>query len=137
VTKRTDLRDSRVYRDDQYRWGNSRRRRNDRETIAEGLTDTTDPREHTMPGTDVFDHDDTKHLYELLVEQDGQERYPFIIDAETRTESGLSRSVGSATKLLAEHPEFDRVKVYHTYPSPGPQRRYAGVVTRDNGFSTP
>lgn len=43
MTKRTDLRDPRVWPEDQDRWGNARRRRNDRETIVEGLSDTADP----------------------------------------------------------------------------------------------
>jgi proteasome lid subunit RPN8/RPN11 len=35
-----------------------------------------------------------------------------------------------AEKYLMEHPEEDAIGVYHTYPSPGPHRRFVREVRR-------
>lgn len=40
-------------------------------------------------------------------------------------------AVHRANEVLAEHLEESCVRLYHTYPSPGPMRRYVGIVKRD------
>ena len=47
----------------------------------------------------------------------------------------LERSaVGNAMHMMSEGQPFDgesHVRLYHTYPSPGPVRRYVGRITAD------
>lgn len=63
----------------------------------------------------------TKHEFEIEVENRG------MIFAGNRE----STAINNAQEALAEHLEIDCVRMYHTYPSPGPVRRYVGIVKRD------
>jgi hypothetical protein len=45
-----------------------------------------------------------------------------------------STAVKKAAAMLAKGGEFageKHVRLYHTYPSPGPQRRYVGIIRPD------
>jgi hypothetical protein len=63
-----------------------------------------------------------KHEYEIQASQTGG--MVFVGNRE-------STAVHQANEVLAEHLEFDSVRLYHTYPSPGPVRRYVGIIKRD------
>jgi hypothetical protein len=75
--------------------------------------------------------DKTEHRYEVEARhEDG--RASLMIEAATGKRAGaLERSaLGYAATLLAEHPEVTSVGIYHTYPSPGPVRRFVTEVKR-------
>lgn len=46
-------------------------------------------------------------------------------------------AIEQARQILREYPDERYVKVYHSYPSPGPQRRYVGTVARDGVLRRP
>jgi hypothetical protein len=67
-----------------------------------------------------------KHEYEVQKGSDDAGRYGMVF-AGNREATAVRRAVEILGKFAAE----DHLKLYHTYPSPGPQRRYVGRVTRD------
>jgi hypothetical protein len=78
-----------------------------------------------------------KHVYELLpvIERDGElttQGSDFIWSAESKNAEVAERAaVDDAVQMMDNDVSINRVKLYHSHPSPGPQRRYVGVVTRD------
>jgi hypothetical protein len=43
-------------------------------------------------------------------------------------------AVYEAEKIMTDRPEVERVNVYHSHPSPGPQRRYIGFLDRGSNL---
>lgn len=66
-----------------------------------------------------------KHEYEI--EMAVGERCGGMVFAGNRESTAVQR----ANEVLAEHLEATCVRLYHSYPSPGPMRRYVGIVKRD------
>ena len=67
-----------------------------------------------------------KHEYEVQRGSDDACRYGLVF-AGNREETALKRAVEIMGRYITE----DHLKLYHTYPSPGPVRRYVGRITRD------
>jgi hypothetical protein len=70
--------------------------------------------------TDYHQRNPAKHEYEI--EHAGA--HIFVGNRE-RT------AVRKGAELLSGRRGDDHVRLYHTYPSPGPVRRYVGLVTAD------
>lgn len=70
----------------------------------------------------------SKHTYELLA--DGTSRFT-IVGEYASERAGERESVKAALVLMEDNASVQRVSVYHSHPSPGPSRRYVGVVQRD------
>lgn len=60
-----------------------------------------------------------KHEFEADFDETGGPLF-FVGNRETT-------AVGKVAELLVEYGK-DRARLYHTYPSPGPVRRYVGTV---------
>ena len=46
-------------------------------------------------------------------------------------------AIAGAVAILSGHPDEKSVRLYHSYPSPGPLRRYVGTVDRDGNLRRP
>jgi hypothetical protein len=74
-----------------------------------------------------------KHVYELLpvIERDGElttQGSDFIWSAESKNAEVAERAaVDDAVQMMDNDVSINRVKLYHSHPSPGPQRRYVRV----------
>lgn len=66
----------------------------------------------------------SKHEYEI---QRGSSQTGGMVFVGNREVTAVHR----ANEVLAEHLEEDCVRLYHNYPSPGPMRRYVGIIKRD------
>jgi hypothetical protein len=89
----------------------------------------------TAAPTRAPERDWTKHRYELVPIVDNQHRYPHIVVGDyVRTATGEHRAIMLAGALMADHDQVERMHVYHSHPSPGPMRRYAGRILRDEAF---
>lgn len=71
--------------------------------------------------TKLHERNPLKHEYEI--QMDGGP----IVFAGNREDTAVHK----ANEALADHLEADYVRLYHTYPSPGPMRRYVGIIKRD------
>lgn len=68
-----------------------------------------------------------KHEYELQrVQQDELADAHGMMFVGNREATAIARAVA----ILAKYDE-EYLKLYHSYPSPGPARRYVGRITRD------
>jgi hypothetical protein len=73
----------------------------------------------------------TLHEYNIVPMVGATHEYPYRYVGQWKREStGLARAVGAAIRLMGERPDVDQVRIYHSYPSPGPVRRYVGAVNR-------
>jgi hypothetical protein len=66
----------------------------------------------------------TKHEYEIQRGSSHLGAHIFVGNVE-------KTAVAAATALLQTNPDQDHFRLYHTYPSPGPLRRYVGVIKAD------
>lgn len=65
-----------------------------------------------------------KHEYEIQRGSSHSGGMVFVGNTE-------STAIHNAVEALGEHLDEDCFRLYHTYPSPGPVRRYVGIVKRD------
>lgn len=68
----------------------------------------------------------TRHEYEVQRGSDDACRFGMVFAGNAEA-TALRR----AKEILDEFTDEDHLKLYHSYPSPGPQRRYVGRVDRD------
>jgi hypothetical protein len=52
--------------------------------------------------------------------------------AKSAIQGGVNVAEMKAREILAEVPTVDSVGIYHSYPSPGPRRRFVGEITRES-----
>jgi hypothetical protein len=76
---------------------------------------------------------DKIHIYEIEPRQEtdtgGYKTAGMTQVAKGKRPEHLERSaIYDAQTFLAEHPEVTSVGVYHTYPSPGPVRRFVREI---------
>ena len=72
----------------------------------------------------------TKHRYELAPNGGP----PFITVGEyVYPARGVNYAITKGVDYLRRNPGVQRLHLYHSYPSPGPRRRFAGVITKE-GF---
>lgn len=74
--------------------------------------------------TKYREHNPGKHEYEAQPGSSHTVRMVFLGNSE---KTALKRAV----ELLGLRESEDHLRLYHTYPSPGPTRRYCGIVRRD------
>ena len=68
-----------------------------------------------------------KHEYEI---QQPNLRMVFVGNVE-------KTAIANAVEYLAERPGANPIRLYHSYPSPGPLRRYVGVIDHDGTLHRP
>jgi hypothetical protein len=87
-----------------------------------------------MSTTTVPPRDKTKHEYSIVPIKDGAHQgYQRVhVGQYALAAPGQGRAAVAARDLLADHDEYERVHIYHTYPSAGPVDRYVGFVDRDS-----
>ena len=79
--------------------------------------------------SEVVRHID-RHEWEALV---GDGANFFVVSRKAATTNRVPKEVlASAHEVARDHEET--VRLYHTYPSPGPTRRYVGKVTPEGVF---
>jgi hypothetical protein len=81
--------------------------------------------------------DADKHLYELLPanERGRHDGYRWLLAGRSKNATAALQSAKTrADSFLDEFPDVARLHVYHTYPSPGPVRRFVGWYTREHGL---
>jgi hypothetical protein len=79
--------------------------------------------------------DTDKHLYELSPDENP---VGWMLGGRSKRENhGREAAITRAASFLAENPEVGFLRLYHTYPSPGPVRRFVGRITREHGLRTP
>jgi hypothetical protein len=66
-----------------------------------------------------------QHVYEVQARViGGRGRFAKVLGGEPG-------AVAAAREILRESPEVVEVGVYHSWPSPGPQRRHVRTITRE------
>ena len=76
------------------------------------------------------ERDWTKHRYELCPIIEGQFLGHQIVGDYVHEATGENKSVQAAIKMMDGNEDIVRVHVYHSYPSPGPMRRFVGRINR-------
>jgi hypothetical protein len=75
-----------------------------------------------------------RHLYEVVyLLEDGTEMYGGFYEVGTfvSEKAGEGYALSDAKQMMGDDAAVDAVRIYHTHPSPGPTRRYVGIVRRD------
>lgn len=80
------------------------------------------------------ERDWTKHRYEICPIIEGQYLSHRIVGDYARESTGEDRAIKAANEMMDGNDEIDRVHVYHSYPSPGPMRRFVGRVNHGDQF---
>jgi hypothetical protein len=75
---------------------------------------------------DVDRHERNRAKHEYEIQRGSSHLAPMIYAATTERSA-----IASALTYFEAHSDEDHVRLYHTYPSPGPQRRYVGVIKPD------